>query len=247
MSIASEFAARLAYGWLNRFRSRNGLGRTLPDFSLKNYPNWERRPGEQLLLHVGCGHSRIGSIHLSGFQNSPWREVRLDADESVMPDIVGSMTEMPYVPDNAVNAVFSSHGIEHLYWHDVPNTLAEFRRVLRDDGFLVVTCPDLQAVAQMIVEDRLLDTAYISAAGPITPFDIVFGYRPVINKNSEWMAHRSGFTLTTLMDEIRKAGFANVHGVRRTGDLDLWALGTKSPRTAEEMTALAADYLPTVA
>jgi hypothetical protein len=241
MSFIREFAARCLQAWLERFRLRHGLASVAkPAASIEPSP-WERIADERLLLHVGCGQATIEHIAVAGFRKSTWREIRLDADESVAPDIVGTMTEMPTVPTAAVDAVFSSHGIEHLYWHDVPRALAEFRRVLTDDGFVVVTCPDLQAVAQIIAEDRLFDTVYISPAGPITPFDMVYGHRPA---NPEWMSHHCGFTLTTLVAVLREAGFAKVQGYRRQGGFDLWVLASKSPRNVEEMAALATDYLP---
>ena len=43
----------------------------------------------------------------------------------------------------SVDAVFSSHNIEHLYPHEVPLALKEFMRVLKPDGFVLMTCPDL--------------------------------------------------------------------------------------------------------
>ncbi len=242
MSFIREFTARFLQSWLERFRSHHGLIGTSHQTSVQIEPSvWNRATDTRLLLHVGCGHSTIENIGLVGFLSSKWREIRLDADESVVPDLVGTMTEMPSVPTEAVDAIFSSHGIEHLYWHDVPRTLAEFRRVLADDGFLVITCPDLQAAAQMIAEDRLFDTAYISPAGPITPFDMVYSYRPFVEANPEWMSHHCGFTLSTLMAVLREAGFAKIQGFR--GSYGLWVLASKSPRSADEMTALAADYL----
>lgn len=202
-----------------------------------------RRPGRKF-LHVGCGQATIDDILSTGFLKSNWREIRLDADESVKPDIVGTMTEMLSVPDASVEAIYSSHGLEHLYWYDVPRALTEFRRVLADDGFLVVTCPDLQTAAQMIAKDQLFDTAYLSPAGPITPFDMVFSYRPFVQANPEWMSHHCGFTLTTLASVLSEADFAKVRGFRHESGFDLWVLASKSPRTDEEMTALAAEYLP---
>ncbi|HJV85651.1 MAG TPA: methyltransferase domain-containing protein [Noviherbaspirillum sp.] len=247
MSFLREFAARYAHSWLERFRNRHGL--SIPALQVTSHDGVFRRSatGKKLLLHVGCGHATIDHIGLSGFSRPTWSEIRLDADETVAPDIVGSMTEMPSVPSKSVDAVFSSHGIEHLYWHDVPRTLAEFFRVLRDDGFLVVACPDLQAAAQMISEDRMFDTAYMSAAGPITPFDMVFSYRPFVEANPQWMSHHCGFTLSTLLAALREASFASVYGIRRPDGFDLWVLGSKSPRTTEEIAALAAQYLPVVA
>lgn len=246
MSFIHEFAARPLQAWLERFRLRHGLTSSAQSaYSIAPSP-WDRIADERLLLHVGCGQATIEHILVPGFRGSSWREVRLDADESVAPDIVGTMTEMPAVPTVAVDAVFSSHGIEHLYWHDVPRALEEFRRVLVADGFLVITCPDLQAAAQMIAEDRLFDTAYVSGAGPITPFDMVYSYRPFVQANPQWMSHHCGFTLTTLVEALRKAGFAKMYGYRRQGGFDLWVLASKSPRSDEEMVVLAAEYLPVI-
>ncbi len=69
------------------------------------------------------------------FNNDSWEEIRLDIDPSVSPDVIGIMTDMSPVLSNSVDAVFSSHNIEHLYPHEVPVALSEFLRVLVDDGF----------------------------------------------------------------------------------------------------------------
>ena len=197
----------------------------------------------KVLLHVGCGSAELTHIPLTGFHTDNWDEVRLDADESVQPDIVGSMVKMDVVADGFADALFSSHGIEHLYWHDIPLAFAEFRRVLKEDGFVVITCPDVQAAAAMIAEDRMFEKAYDSPAGTITPFDILYSYRPFVKANPQWMAHHCGFTLSTLMATLKEAGFASIVGARRPEAFDLWVLASKSPRTEEAMQALAKDYL----
>lgn len=76
-------------------------------------------------LHVGCGPQRKQGT-TKGFNTDDWKELRLDIDESVQPDIVGTMTDMSRVPDASVDALFSSHNIEHLYAHEVPVALKEF-------------------------------------------------------------------------------------------------------------------------
>jgi predicted SAM-dependent methyltransferase len=105
-------------------------------------------------LHVGCGPKRKDQT-TRGINVPEWSEQRLDIDASVAPDIIGTMTDMSAVADAAVDAVFSSHNIEHLYPHEVPLALAEFKRVLKPDGFVVITCPDLQSVCALVAEDKL--------------------------------------------------------------------------------------------
>lgn len=236
MKRIGSWLGHVSYAWLDGFRQRHGL----------KPPAGQTAPAEQapILLHVGCGQASIDQIVLPGFQDAVWREVRLDADPSVNPEIVGTMADMSAVVDGFADAVFSSHGIEHLYWHDVPLALAEFYRTLKDTGFAVITCPDVQAAAEMIAQDRMFDTAYESAAGPITPFDMLYSYRPFVKANPQWMSHHCGFTLSTLTSVLRDAGFQSTFGVRRDGGFDLWVLASKSKRSREELESLAEKFLP---
>lgn len=243
MSFIAEFAARPLQAWLERFRMRHGL------ISTKSSP-WQHSADERLLLHVGCGRATKSSsgsgFQSPGFQSDDWREIRLDIDPDVAPDVVCSMLDMAPVPDASVDAVCSSHNIEHLYPHEVGLALAEFLRVLKPDGLLVLTCPDLQSVCRLIAEDKLTETAYIAPAGPIAPLDILYGYRPPLAAGNLFMAHRTGFTLTSLMVALRESGFAKMYGYQREGYFDLWVLASKSPRSDEQIAALVTQYLPAI-
>lgn len=195
------------------------------------------------LLHVGCGGATKSSTS-PGFQGDTWQEIRLDIDANSSPDIVSSMLDMASVPTAAVDAVYSSHNIEHLYPHEVAIALLEFHRVLNEDGLLVLTCPDLQSLCQLIVDDQLDQPAYLSAAGPIAPLDILYGHRPQLAAGNLFMAHHTGFTLRTLVEEVRASGFCSVAGRRRDAYFDLWIVATKNRRTDVEMEALMDVYLP---
>lgn len=190
-------------------------------------------------LHVGCGPKRKDQT-TSAFNSPIWAELRLDIDDSVKPDLVGTMTDMSAVADASVDAVFSSHNIEHLYPHEVPQALAEFLRVLKPDGFAVITCPDLQSVCALIAEDKLTEPAYTSPAGQIAPLDILYGHRPPMARGNLYMAHRCGFTQKVLTGTLQAAGFATVAAKRRGHPYyDLWALGTSTALPESELRALA--------
>ncbi len=195
-------------------------------------------------LHVGCGQKRKDRT-TRGFNSPDWVEVRLDIDADVQPDIIGTMTDMAAVADASVDAVFSSHNIEHLYPHEVPLALAEFKRALSPDGFVVITCPDLQSVCALIAQDKLTDPAYISPAGPITPLDILYGLRPALARGNLYMAHRCGFTQKVLVAALRAAGFAAVASKRRPHPYyDLWALASRQAIADGEIRALASAHFP---
>ena len=197
---------------------------------------------ERTLLHVGCGPQRKAQT-TPAFNTPAWRELRLDIDPSVEPDIIGTMTDMSAVADGSVDAIFSSHNIEHLYPFEVPVALREFRRVLKPDGFAVITCPDLQSVAEIIAADKLLETIYESPLGPISAIDIVYGHRRAMADGNLYMAHRCGFTVRALVGLLNEMGFANVAGRRRPAHLDLWALAMVNG-SGDEAKVLAAEHWP---
>lgn len=175
------------------------------------------------VLHVGCGDYARDKLH-PAFQTPGWRELRLDIDESVQPDIVASITDIAPVADGQVDAVFSSHNLEHLYPHEVRIALKEFHRVLKPTGVALVTMPDLQEVSRLIATGGLAETAYLSSLGPITPLDILFGFRPALAAGNLFMAHHTGFTGRTLMAELSNAGFAAVSVQRVPSSFSLWAI-----------------------
>ena len=195
-------------------------------------------------LHVGCGGKRK-DMTTRGFNTPEWNELRLDINAAVEPDIVGSMLDMRAVGDASVDAVFSSHNIEHLYPHEVPVAFAEFRRVLKPDGFVVIFCPDLQSVCALIADDRLTESAYVSPAGPIAPLDILYGFRPALAKGNLYMAHHCGFTQKVLTATLHAAGFAKVAANRR-GDphFDLHAVASKGAIADAAILALARLHAP---
>lgn len=192
----------------------------------------------RVFLHIGCGHRRQRDT-TPGFSSPEWRELRFDIDPAVNPDIVGTMTDLSAIPSGSMDGIFSSHNIEHLYAHEVETALAEFVRVLKPDGFLVVTCPDLQRVCQLVAEDRLLETAYVAPAGPITPMDMLYGFRSSLRLGNHYMAHRCGFTPSVLITALQTAGFATVTAQSFPESFNLWALASKASLEEDDILYMA--------
>lgn len=197
------------------------------------------------LLHVGCGPLTKRNM-TPGFNSDDWNEVRLDIDPAVKPDIIGTMLDMRGVDSQSVDALYSSHNLEHVFPHEVPVVLAEFLRVLKPDGFVVLTCPDLQCVCEAVVSDRLLEPLYESTVGPISPIDILYGHRAAIAQGRHYMAHKCGFTYKTLCSSFEEAGFGSYVGGRRPEFFDLWLMAYKTDTelTQEFRLQQAALYLP---
>lgn len=192
------------------------------------------------VLHVGCAMATIAKMP-KGFHEG-WEEVRFDIDPSVRPDIVGTITDMAAVPSESVDAVFSSHNIEHVFAHEVPMVLREFLRVLKPTGFAVITCPDITSFAEQIARGLLTEPLYESASGPISPLDILYGHGAAIQSGEVYMAHKTAFTGPLLGRNMKEAGFPNVIGRRRPSRFDIWAVGTKARSDQQTLDELLAEY-----
>jgi len=195
-------------------------------------------------LHVGCGQKAKENTTRE-FAGKEWQEIRFDIDESVKPDFVGTMTDMSAIEDESCDAVFSSHNIEHLYPHDVPVALAEFLRVLKPEGYAVITCPDLQSVCALVAQDKLTDSAYQSPGGPIAPIDILYGFRASMEQGNLYMAHHCGFTEKVLARTLRDSGFIDTASLKRGGPFfDLWIVGSKTSTDEDTLRRVAMSHFP---
>lgn len=178
----------------------------------------------KVVLNVGCGYANRQTLHPS-YQGPQWRELRLDINPAVNPDVLCSMIDMHPIASGSIDAVWSSHNLEHLQRHQVPIALAEFRRVLRAGGELLTTLPDMQRIAELVANDGLEDEAYNSPAGPITPLDMIYGHTASLARGNEYMAHRTGFTARSLRHLLIEGGFVGVT-LQREG-FALWARALK--------------------
>lgn len=187
------------------------------------------------VLHVGCGKKSITDMPL-GFQDGSWHEVRFDINEDLKPDIVGTITDMVSVENSSMDALFSSHNLEHVFPHEVIGVLKEFRRTIIDDGFVVVTCPDIQEVCRHVAEGggRLIKPLFDSPVGPVRPIDILYGHIASVAKGEIHMAHKTGFDLHTLAASFKAAGFSLYTGYRDLKTYELWMIGFKNPIDPEK-------------
>jgi predicted SAM-dependent methyltransferase len=185
------------------------------------------------VLHIGCGTLNPAPLHASF---AGWRVVRLDADPATKPDVVSSLTQMAGVATDSMDAVYSYRVLQQLYAHEVPLALAEFRRVLRPDGFVLLSTPDLHRLAEIIASGKVEEPLYTAKSGPIYPLDILFGHRSSIAQGKIALASRTGFTAHLLGYALVRAGFSEVR--IQPAELDLWGSARKGTTPATSFTLL---------
>jgi hypothetical protein len=105
----------------------------------------------------------------------------------------------------------------------VPQALSEFVRVLLPSGFALIRSPDIEAVAQFILDGRINDVIYTSSAGPITPLDMIYGHGAAIAQHRTAMRHGTALTQELLGEDLLAAGFSEVR-TKRTQTYEVWAV-----------------------
>jgi hypothetical protein len=85
-----------------------------------------------------------------------------------------------------------------------------------------------------------METAYTAPAGAVAPIDMLYGYRPALAAGHLSMAHRTGFTAHSLVEALRRAGFANVAACSDRF-WAIWAVASRNEEDGEAVQALVKD------
>lgn len=132
-------------------------------------------------VDIGCGkYPKEGYLGVDMYYSGP--EVRFPHTP---------MWELPFA-DNSVEAIYSSHALEHIDKKLVKETLREWYRVLNENGYLELIVPDLRWCVKMWL-DHLTDDWWI---------DIIFG-----NQEHAGEFHKTGFTPEILEKHVIESGF----------------------------------------
>ena len=181
----------------------------------------------RIVLNVGAGYVSISHLPYSEIVFNPaneWQEIRVDVDPKTKADIIADITDMSNIRDACVDAVFSSHTLEHIYTSQVPLALAEFYRVIKPGGFVAMYLPDISKVAKAVLDGKLDDTLYVSDSGPIRAVDIIYGMEGAIYECPPMM-HKTAFTSASITRKLQEAGFVNVE---ITEDMwDIWVMAER--------------------
>jgi SAM-dependent methyltransferase len=182
------------------------------------------------VLNAGSGPAVPDRLN-PAFRNGAWQEVRMDIDPKVSPDIIGSLEDLGQIADRSFDAVFCSHSVEHLHPHDVILAIRGIARILKADGFALITTPDLEPIAALIADGRAEAVAYQSPLGPITALDMIYGHAASIARGNHFMAHKTGFTEDRIARLLLEARFEEVLVIKgRCYDLFALALMPASNR-----------------
>jgi predicted SAM-dependent methyltransferase len=98
--------------------------------------------------------------------------------------------------DNAVDFVYSSHFLEHLFLRDAQALLKESLRVLKPGGVVRVSVPDLAYAVKIYNEGQKRE--------------MLENYFFVNDDDSYYARHKYMYDFSLLSEELQKAGFKNI-------------------------------------
>jgi predicted SAM-dependent methyltransferase len=126
-------------------------------------------------------------------------------------DVVADVTQPLPFEDGCAELIYAVHLLEHVATERVPAVLADWRRVLRPGGVLMLAVPDLDAIARILME----------RSGWFTPphapwLGAIYG-----GQKDEWDFHKTGFTAPWLAYLLSNAGFGEVRRLDRFDEVGI--------------------------
>jgi predicted SAM-dependent methyltransferase len=136
-----------------------------------------------LKLNLGAGRRAI-----DGF---------LSVDLQGEPDIRADVRSLPMIRDGIVDEALTVHVLEHFYRWEAPAALAEWFRILKPGGALIIEVPDLHKVAHNILNNPDLRAGVWGLFGDPKYQDPI-------------MVHRWCWSAEELGTELQAAGFIKI-------------------------------------
>ncbi|MCE9556680.1 MAG: methyltransferase domain-containing protein [Planctomycetes bacterium] len=98
---------------------------------------------EPFRLHIGGIHPKAG-----------WKILNVQPGEHV--DYIGTCSDLSRFADGSVAEIYASHVYEHLgYQEELPTALREAHRVLKPEGLLLISVPNLEVLCQLFLHQSL--------------------------------------------------------------------------------------------
>jgi predicted SAM-dependent methyltransferase len=146
----------------------------------------------------------MAKLHIGGKQRAEGWEI-LDALPGPHVDHVGNARDLSRFPDSHFEAVYASHVLEHFdYQGELLQTLREWGRVLKPEGSLYVSVPDLTILCELF-----LNSQQLNGKDRFMVMRMMFG-----GHINEYDYHLVGLNVEFLASYLSQAGFVNARRVR---------------------------------
>ena len=147
-------------------------------------------------------------LHIGGKQaKSGWKILNAQPGPGV--DYVRHCGDLSGFADESIDEIYASHVLEHLsYVDELPQALAEWRRVLGEGGKAMISVPDFEVLCRVFLDPRG------DAKDRFLIMRFAFG-----GQSDAYDFHRVGLNYELLEQYLTHAGFSSVE---RVGDFGLF-------------------------
>ncbi len=142
-------------------------------------------------------------LHIGGTKRKEgWEVLNIIPGDHV--DHVGDAANLCSFPDGSFTELYASHVLEHFnYVRDMNFVLKEWCRVLTPGGRLRVSVPDLEVLAEIILDPSLAFKEHFLS------MRMIFG-----GQSNNYDFHQVGFTFKILSSYLRKNGFERIRRIK---------------------------------
>lgn len=149
----------------------------------------------ETILEIGVGNKFLSDY----LKNRNYKVTTLDIDHTLKPDVIGSVTYMPFA-DNSFEVVACYEVLEHLPFSDFGRALSEIYRVSKK--YVVISLPDVTRSFRIFIHLPKLGIRKIFIEYPkIKPKNHIF------NGEHYWEIGKRGYPLQKIIGEINIIGF----------------------------------------
>lgn len=113
------------------------------------------RVSPRLLLNLGSGQRPFDAPWINVDSQAKWGE----GDHLF---VQADIRNMPMFADNSAEMIVCHHCFEHLKSSDATESLKEWYRILQPGGSLIISIPDIRALALRWITGRMDDVLYIT-------------------------------------------------------------------------------------
>ncbi len=141
-------------------------------------------------LNIGCGGRRI-----TGYTG-------VDAVQRPAADIIARADKIP-LPSGSVDEIMAIHLFEHFYRWECDTVIAEWKRLLKPGGLLVLELPDLMKACRNVVDG-------VMKGGKDPDQLTMWALYGDPRQGDQYMAHRWAWSPVTLGEFLTKNGFSDI-------------------------------------
>ncbi|GAB1352813.1 hypothetical protein MASR1M12_15450 [Erysipelotrichia bacterium] len=137
----------------------------------------------------------LNKLHIGGREEKPgWKMLNIQPGKGV--EYVGDIKDLSQFSDATFDVIYGSHVLEHISQTEMVATLAGLNRILKSDGKLLISVPDLDILCRLFINPELdkagrFHVMRMMFGGQVDPFDF----------------HYIGLSEEILMDYLGAAGF----------------------------------------